>query len=106
MKRFLFTEFTRHRSAVAFVLAIVLCGPSSLVIANDMPPPGGVASDQTVARAVVTYPQPPADLEPLSRHPIRSLSNTDRPRPDPRSAPDAYARWQKLVWCHAPQIRC
>jgi len=66
-------------------------------MANGRPFPGTTSSNQTVAESVVTYPLPPLDLEPLSASDEELEQYGFPPRPDPVSAPAAYAHWQKLV---------
>ena len=88
-------------------LAIVLCGLSSLAMAQGTPVPKrvtadqrnapNVAADQTNAPGVVSYPQPPAGFDPLTASDKELTRYGFPPRPDPEKAPEAYAHWQKLV---------
>jgi hypothetical protein len=82
---------------VGFGVAIALCAPCSLALANGTPAPESVATDQTSVQEVVTYPQPPADLNPLSASDAELDQYGFPPRPDAQSAPDEYAHWKKLV---------
>jgi len=97
MRKTLFAEVAGHFRVVGLSVAIALCGPSSLALANGTPPPESVATDQTTAQEVVAYPQPPADLSPLSASDADLGQYGFPPRPDAQSAPDEYAHWKKLV---------
>ncbi len=91
----------------ALGLAIVLCGLSSLAMAQGTPVPESVtvdqsnapsvAADQTNALGVVSYPQPPAGFDPLTASDKELTRYGFPPRPDPEKAPEAYAHWRKLV---------
>jgi len=53
MRKILFAEVAGHFRVVGLSVAIALCGPSSLALANGTPPPESVATDQTSAQEVV-----------------------------------------------------
>ena len=97
MGKNLFTEVAGRLCAVSFAVAIALCGLSALAMANGTPSAESVASDQTNVQGVVSYPQPPADLDPLSASDAELEQYGFPPRPDAQSAPEAYTHWQKLV---------
>ena len=97
MTRKSFVEVARHLGAIAFSVAIALGSFSSRVMAGGTPLPGTVATDQTIAGETVIYPQPPANLDPLSASDEELEQYGFPPRPDPLSAPEAYAHWQKLA---------
>jgi hypothetical protein len=93
----LFEKSGGRLCAAACVIAVVLCAYSSFALANNTPPSESVANDQSVAQAMITFPRPPTDLDPLSASDRELEQYGFPPRPDARSAPEAYARWQKLV---------
>lgn len=97
MRKKLFMEVVGRLCAVGFSVAIALCGLSTLAVANGTPPAGSVASDQTNVQGVVSYPQPPADLDPLSASDAELAQYGYPPRPDNKSTPEVYSHWQKLV---------
>lgn len=97
MGRNSFAEVAGRLRVVGFSVAIALCGPCSLALANGTPPPESVASDQISVQAVVASPQAPAGLNPLSASDAELEQYGFPPRPDAQSAPDEYTHWQKLV---------
>jgi hypothetical protein len=97
VRKKLVAEVAGRLRVVGFSVAIALCAPSSLALANGTPPPESVATDQTSAQEVVTYPQPPAGFNPLSASDAEFEQYGFPPRPDAQSAPDQYAHWKKLV---------
>ncbi|MGC1254101.1 MAG: hypothetical protein WA867_01000 [Candidatus Acidiferrales bacterium] len=98
-------SFARRKFVLG--LAIVVCGLSSLAMAQGTPVPKSVAADQrnapnvaadqTNAPGVASYPQPPAGFDPLTASDKELTRYGFPPRPDPEKAPEAYAHWQKLV---------
>jgi hypothetical protein len=88
-------------------LAIVLCGLSSLAMAQGTSVPENVtadqrnapnvSADQTNAAGVFSYSQPPAGFDPLTASDKELTRYGFPPRPDPEKVPEAYAHWQKLV---------
>lgn len=88
---------SRSLPAVALAVAVALCGSPSLAMAQDAPPPDSVATNQTNLPGVLAYTQPPSDFDPLTASDAAVAQYGFPPRPDPQSAPGAYALWQKLV---------
>lgn len=79
------------------VLLIALIVPISSAMAGGSPPPKSVARDQRIARAVVQYPKPPRDSDPLSASEAELANYGVPPRPDVQKAPMAFHYWKKLV---------
>ena len=79
------------------IAALALGSRATLVMAAGAPPAGSVAIDQSPVQNIVAYPQPPANLNPLSASDAVLEQNGYPPRPDAVNAPSAYARWQKMV---------
>ena len=83
--------------APIFSLTIALCSISSNVLAAGTSPAGSVASDQSLAHAVVIAAQPPAGFNPIAASDRDLADYGFPPKPDQQSAPNAYAKWRTLV---------
>jgi hypothetical protein len=81
-------------ASLSFAIAFVAGSP---IVMADGAPPESIAADQTNARAIVVYGSTPRDFHPLSASDAELEAYSFPPRPDPFSAPAAYARWKKLV---------
>jgi len=82
-------------AGLIFVFAF---GPgTSLLIAGGPPPAESVATDQTIAQAVVTHAHPPQDFHPLSASGAELERYGFPPRPDAVRARTPYAHWKKIV---------
>jgi hypothetical protein len=97
MRKKLCAEVAGRLRAIGFGVAIALCLPSSLALANATPPPESIATDQTNVQGMVSSPPPPADFNPLSASDAEIEQYGFPPRPDAQSAPDEYGHWKKLV---------
>jgi len=97
------SQRSRSLRALALAVAVALCGSPSLAMAQGAPPPDSVATNQTNLPGVFAYTQPPSGLDPLTASDTALAQYGFPPRPDPQSAPEAYALWQKLV--STPQTR-
>ena len=98
-----FSESASFGTRGKFVLgvAIVLCGLSSLAMAQGTPVPKSVttdqrnapsvAADQTNTPGVVSCPQPPTGFDPLTASDKELKRYGFPPRPDPEKAPEAYS---------------
>lgn len=109
-------RYSKHASrrvgrscAVGLIVALAVCGFASLAAAGPgqrtfTPPSGSVAADQSKAyEGVVFYPAPPAGFNPLTAS-AAELAHYGYPPEPPKTAPDAYKQWQKLVTYPAKRI--
>jgi len=97
------SQYFRVLAAVALVAA--LCGFSSRARAQTRPSSGsaGSAINLTSIPGTIAYAQPPSGFDPMSASDTELEQYGFPPRPDPESAPQAYALWHKLV--STPQTR-
>jgi Peptidase A4 family len=93
----LYTKVAGRLCTIGLSVAFALCGLSPRVMAGGMPPAGSVASNQSVAQAVIVASQPPAGFSPLAASDQDLADYGFPPKPDPQSAPKAYAKWRMLV---------
>ncbi len=89
--------------AIAIAAAVAFCALPRLATAQDAPSSELAATSPTNLASVVSYSQPPSDFDPLAASDAALAHYGFPPRPDPQSAPAAYASWKKLV--SSPQTR-
>jgi hypothetical protein len=96
MRRELFRYALGRYVLAGLSFAFVFCGGHYLAMAIEAPPAESLATDQSVAEAVVNYPLPPVNFHPLSASDAELEGHGFPPRPDVR-APTAYEHWKRLV---------
>ncbi|HJU11699.1 MAG TPA: G1 family glutamic endopeptidase [Candidatus Binataceae bacterium] len=84
-------------AAAIISLSLVLTMGCDSAFAMGAAPAESLATNQTMAQAVTTYPQAPAEFRPHSASAAELQYYGFPPRPDPVNHPAAYTRWKKLV---------
>ena len=92
-----FMNIAGRLCAAVFVVAAALGSRSIVAVAGPTPPAGSVATDQSPVQGMVIFGQPPRGLNPLAASDAELAQSGFPPRPDLVNAPNAYARWKKLV---------
>ena len=97
MRNKLFMGFAKPLCAGVLFVAVALVSRSTPVMAGGTPPAGSVASDQSVAQAVVVSQAPPVGFSPITASDQDLAVYGFPPKPNPQNAPQAYAKWRRLV---------
>jgi Peptidase A4 family len=93
----LFVEIAKQFCTAVLFVVVALFSCSTLVMAGGMAPAESVASDQSVAQAVIIPPQPPPGFNPVTASKVDLDFYGYPSKPNPQSAPKAYGQWQKMV---------